>query len=238
VWIGGVRATVTGSPTATTLSVIAPALPAGPADVEVINPDGHLAILAGAFVALAAPPPVAAADLAVNGVSPTSGPAVGGTVVEILGTGFQSDSQVFIGGVLATPSGSPTATTVTVLVPALPAGPADVEVVNPDGQLAILSGAFFALAPPALAAYGVSTNIGSAGAVVEILGIGFASDSQVWIGGVRATLTGSPTATTLTVLVPALPAGAADVTVVNPDGQVAVLAGAFFTLPAQPPQVA
>src|SRR5262249_52775508 len=80
----------------------------------------------------------------VSCISPTSGLVWGGTIVTISGTGFQNNSQVFFGGMPATLNGTPTATTLSAITPALQFGPADVMVVNPDGQESVLAGAFFA----------------------------------------------------------------------------------------------
>jgi hypothetical protein len=66
-------------------------------------------------------------------------------VVQILGSGFQPGSKVFIGGVLAALQGSPGANILIVAVPALKPGLADVKIVNPDGQQVVLANAFIAL---------------------------------------------------------------------------------------------
>jgi hypothetical protein len=241
VLIGGVAATISGIPTATSISFITPILPVGAANVEVLNPDGQFAVLNGAFTAqgtTTAPPP------APSGISPNSGPGSGGTVVTITGTGFQPTSQVLIGGFAATVIGTPTSTSITATTPALPAGPANVEVVNPDGQFAVLNGAFTATtsggtpppitgSPPVVT--GLSPNAGPSGTVITISGTGFQAGSQVFIGGIPAPLSGSPTATRITVIVPALAIGPADVKVVNPDTQQSVLAGGYFVLPGGPP---
>jgi hypothetical protein len=224
VFFGEVVATVSGTPTQTTLDVIVPALPAGPVDVKVANPDGQQAILPGAFE-LTAPPP------RVIGVSPGAGVAPG-TFIQISGSGFQSGSKVFFGDVPVPLSGAQTATVLTVVAPTLPAGPVDVKVVNPDGQQSILPGGFDVSVPPPMV-NGVSPNSGVApGTTIQIVGTGFQSGSKVFFGGVPALPfpTGTQTATILTVVTPALPIGTVDVKVVNPDGQYSVLAGAFFAL--------
>src|SRR5207245_2952877 len=176
-------------------------------------------------------PPSPAPTLVVTGITPNSGPP--GALVQISGTGFQPGSKVFFGNVLAATSGTPTASSLTAIVPALPAGPIDVKVVNPDGQQSILPGAFTASSTPPPMVSGVNPNAGVApGAVIEILGTGLQSDSQVFFGGVLAPPSGAQTATVLTVVAPALRVGLVDVKVVNPDGQESVLPNAFFALPA------
>src|SRR5207245_1399025 len=99
-------------------------------DVKVVNPDGQQAVLTGAFFALPGNLAAAAAALTITSVSPGFVPASGGAQVTITGTGFQPGLKVFFRGVPATVSGPPTATSVTVVSPALPGGPADVTVLD------------------------------------------------------------------------------------------------------------
>src|SRR5205823_1081601 len=91
--------------------------------------------------------PVVAPAPVITSLNPSTGPSAGGTTVTITGTGFQANSAVFFGSVPATITVSPTATSITVQTPALPVGPIDVAVVNPDGQIAILIGGFTAQNP-------------------------------------------------------------------------------------------
>jgi hypothetical protein len=232
VFFGGVAAAVSGIPTATSITVITPVLPVGPADVKIVNPDGQQVIAAGAFVAQATPvlpPPV------VSSITPATAPAAGGTTITLSGTGFQATSKVFIGGIAASLASLPSATSISVFVPALPVGVVDVKIVNADGQFSLLPGALTITsgttppvpgAPPVVE--GVSPNAGPKGTLVQIFGTGFQAGSQATIGGVAAPQSGTPTSTTLTVVAPKLPAGPADVAVVNPDGQKSVLPGSYF----------
>src|SRR4029077_18293386 len=74
-----------------------------------------------------------------TGISPTSGPADGGTRVTISGTLFQNDAGVEIGEVAANSPLVGTGSTVTAFTPALPPGTlSDVVVTNPDASTAIL----------------------------------------------------------------------------------------------------
>jgi hypothetical protein len=231
VLFGGVAGTVTNV-TPTAVTVTAPTLTPGTVSVKVVNLDNQSSTLGGAFYALPSTttPPVTPA-LTVTAVSPASGPATGGTVVRVFGNGFQAGSQVFIGGVLATAVGTQTTTTLSVITPALPAGPADVMVTTPGGQQATLHNAFVALSAPPPTISAVIPTVGNAGAVVTVYGSNFGPGTQVFFGGVLATITGTSTPNILKVVVPALPAtGPVDVKVVNADGQSADLPGAFFFL--------
>jgi hypothetical protein len=74
-------------------------------------------------------------------VSPRAGPAAGGAGVMLSGANFQASAAVLFGGIAArsvTISGS----TIIALTPAHQAGAVDVTVTNPDGQSAILAGAY------------------------------------------------------------------------------------------------
>jgi hypothetical protein len=104
----------------------------GVQDVTVITPAGTSATSsADRFTYTAA---VAAAP-SVTGVSPNSGPASGGTVVTITGTGFTGATAVDFGTTLATGVTVVNATTITALSPA-GTGVANVTVTTPGGTSA------------------------------------------------------------------------------------------------------
>jgi len=91
-------------------------------------------------------------DLQVQGphltsISPTVGPARGGTTVTLGGWNLTNVSRVFIGGVEATILTAPgSGLPLQVVAPALPGGPAGVVVVDGDGHADALDG-YFAHAP-------------------------------------------------------------------------------------------
>jgi hypothetical protein len=75
----------------------------------------------------------------INSVTPTSGPAAGGTSITIGGSGFNAGATVNIGGVVATNTTIVNTTSIVTTTPPHLAGDAAVEVVNPDGQRAASS---------------------------------------------------------------------------------------------------
>lgn len=79
---------------------------------------------------------------AVSAIAPVSGPTAGGTGVTITGVGFQPDATVRIGGVTATGVVVGSDASIVATTAAHPAGPADVEVVNPGDQVGVLAGGF------------------------------------------------------------------------------------------------
>jgi hypothetical protein len=78
----------------------------------------------------------------VTTISPSSGPASGGTPVTVTGTGFQSGAAVTIGGTATTGVTVVSSTSITATTPAHAAGAADVVVKNTDNQTGTLSGGY------------------------------------------------------------------------------------------------
>lgn len=76
----------------------------------------------------------------VSGISPASGPAVGGTAVTISGTGLDDVTEVTIGGTAATSLTVVDPRTVTCTTPAGTAGARDVVVTDDDGAVTLTGG--------------------------------------------------------------------------------------------------
>ncbi|GDY11185.1 hypothetical protein LBMAG53_00620 [Planctomycetota bacterium] len=81
--------------------------------------------------------------LAVDGLSPIDGPAAGGTVVTLIGSGFGAGTAVSFGSAPATVT-AVTATTITCAAPALPAGRCPITVTR-DGAAYTRFGAYTAI---------------------------------------------------------------------------------------------
>ena len=75
-------------------------------------------------------------------IAPTSGPTAGGNSVTITGADFAGGASVHIGGLEVTSIVSLSAVSINAVAPPHPAGPADVEVVNLDGQRSVLAGGY------------------------------------------------------------------------------------------------
>jgi len=163
----------------------------------------------------------------ISGVSPNSGPTVGGTAVTITGTNFVAGATVTIG---TTPAASVTvinSSTITATTPAGSAGAVAAAVTNPGGQSGSLAGAFTYIGPPTVT--NVSPNSGSiaGGTAVTITGANFATGVSVKFGTAAATGVSVINSSTITAMTPAGVAGTATITVTNSNGQTGSLAGAF-----------
>lgn len=77
----------------------------------------------------------------VQALSPATGPATGGTVVTITGSGFVANTTVTFGGATASVT-SATSSTLIVVTPARTAGTVSVVVRNPDGQKGVAASGF------------------------------------------------------------------------------------------------
>lgn len=118
----------------TQITATSPAAAAGSSNVRVTGPGGTSdAVSSDVFTYIAGP--------VVTGISPSSGPAVGGTTVTITGSGFTAATAVQFG----TPSDGPPATftvnsdtKITATSPAEAAGVRDVRVIGPGGTSGVV----------------------------------------------------------------------------------------------------
>ena len=157
---------------------------------------------------------------AVSGLSPTSGPVTGGTLVTITGTGFTGATAVDFGTTPATGLTVVNATTITVDSPA-GNGAVDVMVVTPSGTSATSPADRFTytlpVAAPAITGINPTSGPVTGGTLVTITGTGFTGATAVDFGTTPATGLTVVNATTITVDSPA-GNGAVDVIVVTPSG--------------------
>ncbi|MFD5142681.1 IPT/TIG domain-containing protein [Streptomyces sp. NPDC058401] len=115
---------------ATSCTATAPAHAAGVVHVRVTTPGGTSPVAAADQYTYLVPAPV------VTSVSPSSGPATGGTVVTVTGTDLTGASTIVFGGTAAA-GVTCTATSCTATAPAHAAGVVHVQVTTPGGTSAI-----------------------------------------------------------------------------------------------------
>ena len=223
----------------TSLVFTTPAGAVGQADVSVTNPAGTSGTLPFTYQAAPAGAPVLAT------LSPTSGPAGGGTRVTITGTGFTAGSTVSVdGSAPITPVSLGTGgTSLTFDTPPHAAGLVQVTVTNGTGTSAPLPFTYLApasTAPLLLSLAPASGPVGG-GTVVTITGSGFVvGATTVSIDG-GAALTPSFVSldgTQLTFTTPADTAGPVPVTVTTAGGTSAPLTFTYVAAPAGAPVLA
>ena len=115
----------------------------------------------GVFPGTPVPPPITGTTPTISSISPTSGPASGGTSVTINGGNFLAGAIVSFGGLNATSTSFASSSKLTAISPAYPAAVVDVTVTNPDSGFATLtksftfiavSSKFYSVSPPCRAA--------------------------------------------------------------------------------------
>ncbi len=217
---GGVAATGVTVVSASKITATAPrSMTAGTVDVTVTGPGGTSTKSTADQFTYVYDPSSAPAPT-VTGVSPSSGPAAGGTAVTVTGTNFASGDTVSFGGVAA---GGVTVASASSLSATSPAGSGTVDVtVTGTGGTSTKSTAdqfTYAGTPPAPTVTGVSPSSGPAagGTAVTVTGTNFASGDTVSFGGVAAGGVTVASASSLSATSPA-GSGTVDVTVTGTGG--------------------
>ncbi|WP_432014550.1 IPT/TIG domain-containing protein [Streptomyces cucumeris] len=159
--------------TPTTLTVTTPAGAAGPANVTVTTPGGSGTLPAG-YLYLAVP--------TITGVSPSSGPLLGGQTVTITGSGFAAGTTTVLFGLV--PGLSVTVVSPTQLTVVTPPGVGTVDVtVTTLGGTATLPGAYTYAVSPTVLAVVPPAGPTTGGQTVTVTGTGFvAGNTQVDFG--------------------------------------------------------
>jgi hypothetical protein len=174
----------------------------------------------------------------VSGVSPSSGPPGGGTVVTITGTNLNGATAVRFGATNATAFAVNSATSITATAPAGAAGAVDVTVTTPTGTSATGTGDQFTYqtpaGPPTVGGVAPAQGPTGGGSVVTITGTGFTGASAVAFRASPATSfsVGSPTSITATA--PAGSAGTVHISVTNGVGTSSPVAADQFSYLAAP----
>lgn len=119
------------------ISCYAPAsLTDGPVDVKVTNTrDGNSVLISGGYTY------VTSLDPQITSISPSSGPNTGGTEVTLLGSNFENQAKVYIGGNLAQIK-TIESSKIVILTPSGLVGSRDVVVENTSGQQALIINGF------------------------------------------------------------------------------------------------
>ncbi len=225
--VGDIAATVRFEAAIQLRAVTPPRITAGKVDVRVELPDGQSAVAKEAFEYERARAPK------IERITPTRGPAIGGTALTIEGASFAPGCVVDVGGQKVTPTLEGARLSVVTPKSAL-GGMVYVSVVNPDGQVDVVSDGFEydePRDPPHIEDVWPRRGLPETPARITIEGKGFALPCRVEVGGVVCDVQ-QLTAREIVATVPGRAAiGAVDVVVTNPDGQAHTLKGGFAWLP-------
>jgi hypothetical protein len=205
----------------TQITAIAPAHAAGVVDISLSGPLGNTAVSASDHFTYVAPP-------GVTGISPTSGPATGGTSVVITGTGFTSATAVYFDGSATSTFTVNSDTQITAISPA-GTGTVDVTVTTAGGTSAASSADQFTyVAAPTIAGLSPNTGPATGGTSVVITGTGFTGAIAVHFDGSAATSFTVNSDTQIAAVSP-VGAGTVDVTVTTVGGTSATSSADQFT---------
>ncbi|HET9180174.1 MAG TPA: IPT/TIG domain-containing protein [Terriglobia bacterium] len=194
-------------------------------------------------------------QLAINGIGPGSGPAAGGTLVTIFGTGFNQSASVAFGSVAAASVIVMSPTQLQAITPAHAGGMVSIAITeNPHNRSAMLPGGFTyttasASSSTSTGSSGSNTSTGSGsstgstsmgisgasptvgpttgGTVVTITGTGFQAGASVAFGASSSPTVTVASSTEIDAISPPESSGTAAITVTNPDGQSASLPSGF-----------
>ncbi|WP_431952355.1 IPT/TIG domain-containing protein [Actinacidiphila sp. bgisy167] len=210
--------------TAQITALTPPGTPGG-AQVTVTGPDGTSNQVTFTYTTAEVP--------AVTALAPTTGPATGGTLVTLTGTGLTGATAVRFG---ATPAASFTVhspTRITAAAPPGTPGGAPVTVTTPGGTSAASTSAyFFHAAPPALTAATPALGPTAGGTTVTLTGSHLLGATAVLFGTSPAPALTAVSATQITVTAPAGTAGPTQITVATPGGTSNPVAYTHLAAPA------
>ena len=208
------------------ISATAPAGAAGTVDITVTTPGGTSATTTNDQYTYVTPPTV-------TRVSPSSGPAAGGTSVTIAGTNFTGATAVSFGGTAASSFTVTSATSITATSPA-GSGAVDVTVTIPGGDTSATNSTDVFKYVPSVTSVSPTSGPTAGGTTVTINGTGFTGATAVSFGGTVASTFTVNGSSKITATSPAESAGTVDITVTTPGGTSASSANDQYTYVAVP----
>ncbi|HVZ38724.1 MAG TPA: IPT/TIG domain-containing protein [Candidatus Kapabacteria bacterium] len=207
----------------------------GAVNVRVVNPDGQGGGLPNAFTYVMPAAP------SVTSANPNMGPVAGGTQVTINGQNFMPNCVAKFGGMDARQTTYVNSTQVMAVTPtASGPGAVNVRVVNPDGQGGGLPNAFtyISVAPaPTIASFDPTSGSIRGGAQVTINGQNFVDGCTVMFGNQNAQRIFIGKTKVQAIAPPVMAPTTVQITLINPDGQVAVAPGTFAYVNSSAPTI-
>jgi hypothetical protein len=230
VWLGtAAAASFTVLSDTQLLAVTAPQA-AGTVDLTVTTPSGtSSAVSADHFTFNAASAP------SITGITPSSGPASGGTVVVLTGSNFTGATAVNFGSVAATSFQVNSDTSITATAPAQAAAVEDITVTSPSGMSSTGSADRFtytSVSAPTITSLAPTSGSTAGGTVVTLTGTNFSGALNVSFGSVAALSFSVISATSIVAVAPPQAAGTVDTTVTTPGGTTALSSADHFTYSA------
>lgn len=192
---------------------------AGVVNLRYVSPAGSYAELAESYTYVDAP--------TLDSIGPVFGAQVGGTEVVLIGASFQRGVRVLLGGTEVDLVSFVNPNRLVITTPAHAPGFADIRVINPDGQIALLESAYEYLAPPQITSLSQRTGPEGGGTIVRLTGVGFVPGTIVTFGPTVAQETDILSSEEIYLKTPAHVAGAVNVTTRNPDGQESIFPQGF-----------
>lgn len=210
---------------ASSITATSPTGSAGTVDITVTTPDGSSTTSAAdQFTYVVAPN--------ITRVSPTSGPASGGTTVIITGTNFSGATAVTFGGAAATGFTVNSATQITATAPA-GSGTVDIRVTTTGGTSATSAADQYTYMPaPTISSVSPASGTTGGGTSVTITGSNFSGVTAVTFGSTAASFV-AKNATEITATAPA-GTGTVDIRVTTTGGTSAISAADLYTYVAPP----
>lgn len=207
-----------------------PAEASGPVDLKFINPDGTETLVEDAYTYQEKIVP----KMKITSVGPDKGLTTGGEQVYINGELFAKGIEVFFGDNKAGQLVYYSDKQIKVTAPANAAiGAVDVRVVNPNGEIAVLTQAYTyeeppKQEPPTITSLSPNKGLLAGNELVYINGLNLAKGVKVFFGSNEATVLNNTSGKFLSVTTPKGDMdGTVDVKVVLPDGQESTLAQSY-----------
>ncbi len=209
---------------ATTITCNSPAHAAGNVDVVVTNSDNQSGTLTGGFTYNVAP--------VISSVAPPAGPLAGGMTITLSGSSFLAGATVTVGGGNCTSVNVISSNSISCVTPPHGVGSVNVSLINPDGQSTSLTNSYTYEVPPSLTSLSPNDGTVNGGTPITLTGTAFLTGATVTVGSGNCTFVTVINSTSIACLTPPGPAGAANVTVTNTDGQLSTLVGGYTYLAA------
>ncbi len=167
-------------------------------------------------------------------MSPSSGPATGGTTVDLRGLDFvKGGTSVSFGGTASPLVSFVDAHHIRAVSPAGSGGPVNITVTTSNGTAPTLAANQFSWVPTVTGVSPASGPVGG-GNSVSIKGAGFAGATSVRLGSLAAASFTVNSDDNITAKAPAHPVGVVDVRVTTPGGRSGIAAADKYTYEARP----